>query len=126
MTIAVVNKNTGGKAEVGPERAKLPSIPNSVTWITGDTASGEIDCEGFRGVGFFGLNTTLMAGVSAIEVHVSNKSGGVFAKLDISALILGATTLAFGTSFIAEWNVMKFVLIGTLTGPGGDMPYCLS
>lgn len=125
MTIATVKINTGGKSEVGPDRARKPSQPNFVTWVSGNNESPEINVEGFVGVGFFGLDTTQLVGATAIQVHVSNKLGGVFAKLNVDDFVLGATTLAFGTSFVAEWCAMKFVIVGTLTG-SGEMPFCLS
>ena len=125
MTIAKVNTNTGGKSEVGPDRARKPSMPNSVTWISGNTESEEINVEGFVGVGFFGLDTGQLVGATAIQVHVSNKLGGVFAKLNIDDFVLTGSTLAFSTTFVAEWCAMKFVLVGALTG-SGEMPYCLS
>jgi hypothetical protein len=125
MTIAIKN-NDGGEADVGPDKAILPNIDNSIKWISGDTESVEINIRGFRGVGIILPGIVPLTGLTAMQIHVSTKQGGVYVKLDIDDLVLDATeNTAHTTSFIAEWAWMKFVPVGTLSG-AGDMPYCLS
>ncbi len=118
MTISV---KTLVPARKGPDKNLLPSDGGDLAVIADDTEGPEIDIRGYRAIGLIG--TSGITGLTAYQIHVSNKSGGTFAALAIDDF--PADDLAHGTSFIAEWNFAKIVYVGTVTG-SGTVPYSLS
>lgn len=108
------------KANRGADKNLLPSDGGNLAVINGNTEGPEIDIRGYRAIG---LIASVITGMTAYQIHVSNESGGTFAALAIDDF--PADDLAHGTSFIAEWNFAKIVYVGTVTG-SGIVPYSLS
>lgn len=105
----------------GPDKNILPSDGGDLTVVSGNTEGPEIDVRGYRAIGL--IANSGITGLTAYQIHVSNKSGGTFAALTIDDFT--ADGLAHGTSFIAEWNFAKIVYVGTVSG-SGTVPYSLS
>ncbi len=120
MTTATIKTVALPKTQ-GPDKNILPNNQGIVDWVSGNDESPVIDIRGFRGLGF--ISPAALTGVTAIQVHVSNLKTGTFAVLNIPDFPVALK--AYGTTFIAEWNYAKFVLVGALTG-AGETPYNLS
>lgn len=121
MTIAVVTNNIDDSKR-GPDKNILPNFAGSIAWINGDTESLPINVKGFRAIGISDPGT--ITGPATWAVHVAATETGAYAPLNITAFTAGVN-VAYGTSFIAEWNFCKIVP-DVATTNAGAMPFCLS
>ena len=116
MTISVTDLNVSAKDQRGPDRDLLPDISGLVTVISGDTASSPINIKGLHAVGL--VLPAAITGMTGVELHASNVEDGTYAKLDQSGEFVLSALKAVGSSFITEWNWLKIVYVGTVTGSG--------
>lgn len=119
MTISVTTLNVSKKDQRGPDRSQLPDVSANVDVIDTDTESKVINIKGLHAVGIVLPSTTDIAGLTDVEIHVSNLEDGTFALLaQEGSFALGAAKSAVGSGFLVEWNYMKLVYVGTITGSG--------
>lgn len=118
MSISVTAENVNEDNQMGEDRSILPDLAALITVIADDTESEPMNIKGLHAVGLL-LPTTALAGLTGVELHVANKEDGTYAKLvEGGEFTLTAALQAVGSPFILEWNWLKIVYVGTVTGSG--------
>ena len=115
-SVTVANLPTDGTAGSGADRSRLPDQTGNITVISGNTESDVINTKGLHAVGL--VLPAAITGMTGVEIHVSNLLDGTYAKLANSGEFTLTARKAVGSSFISEWNYMKIVYVGTVTGSG--------
>ena len=115
MTISVTRNNVNGDNQVGEDRSKLPDLATDIDVISGNTESEPINIKGLHAVGV--SLPAAITGMTGVELHAANKEDGTYRKLGEGGEFT-LDDLAHGSPFILEWNWLKIVYVGTVTGTG--------
>lgn len=108
----------------GPDRDQLPDISGNIVIITDDEESKVINIKGLHAVGL--ILPAAIAGLTGVELHVSNLEAGTYAKLAEGGEFTLDALKAVGSAFITEWNYLKIVYVGTATTGGEEIPLSFS